>query len=100
MRDLGSIGSIEVDPSTDARSAAEGANLGLYYYDVLKGQKLKKPVVNTALFAGEKAEVEEWNVGQVLANGQNLCRHLKESPANLMTPTIFANIAKEKLTPL
>lgn len=33
----------------------------------------------------------------MLAEGQNLARTLMESPANKMTPTIFSNIAIQKL---
>lgn len=38
-----------------------------------------------------------WNRGVLLAQGQNLARYLMEMPANLMTPTRFSEIAKEKL---
>ena len=41
-----------------------------------------------------------WNRGKILAEGQNLARSLMEAPANVMTPTRFAEIASEKLGPL
>ena len=36
----------------------------------------------------------------VLAEGQNFARRLMETPANLMTPTKFADEAQSKLGPL
>lgn len=38
----------------------------------------------------------DWEEGKVLAEGQNFARFLMESPANLMTPTIFTELVKEK----
>ena len=38
-----------------------------------------------------------WRRGALMAEGQNLARLLMESPANVMTPTRFAEVATEKL---
>lgn len=40
---------------------------------------------------------KEWRKGTILAEGQNLSRRLMEMPANLLTPTKFAEIVKEQL---
>ena len=41
-----------------------------------------------------------WNRGTMLAEGQNLAKRLMEAPANVMTPTQFTWIAKEKMSGL
>jgi len=116
LHDLGSVDEIDVEvcdnPTGNTLSlnvydiyifvsilaAAEGASLGLYYFDELKSASLKKSQMKLNVLANESSDEKKWNLGLILANGQNLCRSLKETPANLMTPTIFANIAKEKLS--
>lgn len=40
---------------------------------------------------------KDWRRGVILGEGQNLARHLMETPANHMTPTKFAEIAEQKL---
>lgn len=99
LRDLGAeIDEIVVDDCQDGEAAAEGGHLGLHVYDELKGESLKKRKVNLTLLNQEAAAA--WQRGVVLAQGQNLARRLMETPANKMTPTIFANIAKELAEPL
>ncbi|XP_068925345.1 cytosol aminopeptidase isoform X2 [Petaurus breviceps papuanus] len=87
------ISSVEVDPCGDAQAAAEGAILGLYEFDELKQKK--KTVVSAQLYGSDGDEA--WQKGVVFANGQNLARHLMETPANEMTPTRFAEIIEQKL---
>ena len=38
--------------------------------------------------------------GLILGNSQNFARELMELPSNMLTPTIFANRAKDELEPL
>ena len=97
LRDLGSeVDEIVVDDCSDPEAAAEGGVLGLYYYDELKSENYKKRQVKlTPLNASN-----EWQRGVILANGQNIARKLMETPANLMTPTRFGEIATELGTPL
>lgn len=99
LRDLGGIDQIDVDSCDGyATAAAEGASLGLWYFDELKCSALKKPQVKINLLDKDDAALEkQWNEGITLATGQNLCRSLEENPANIMTPTNFAKIASEKL---
>ena len=85
--------SVEVDPCGDAQAAAEGAVLGLYEYDDLKQ---KKKVAVSAKLHGS-GDLEAWEKGVLFASGQNLARHLMESPANEMTPTRFAEIIEKNL---
>ncbi|XP_029808177.1 cytosol aminopeptidase [Suricata suricatta] len=87
------ISSVEVDPCGDAQAAAEGAVLGLYEYDDLKQ---KKKVVVSAKLHGS-GDQEAWQKGVLFASGQNLARHLMETPANEMTPTRFAEIIEKNL---
>ncbi|XP_075400615.1 cytosol aminopeptidase [Tenrec ecaudatus] len=87
------ISSVEVDPCGDAQAAAEGAFLGLYEYDDLKR---KKKVQVSAQLHGS-GDQEAWQRGYLLASGQNLARQLMETPANEMTPTIFAQAIERSL---
>ncbi|XP_054167234.1 cytosol aminopeptidase-like [Oppia nitens] len=102
LRDLGSIDQIDVDDCGDGVAAAEGSHLILYNYDELKGESLKKSNVNlNHLNVSKDPEAElKWNYGLTLAKGQNITRRLMETPANLMTPTRFGNIAVEELSKL
>ena len=68
---------------------AEGANLSTYCYDHLKSDELKASPVSVAPLLNSIAK-EDWQTGLVLAEAQNNARTLKETPANLMTPSIFA----------
>ncbi|KAB0393637.1 hypothetical protein E2I00_004093 [Balaenoptera physalus] len=87
------IPSVEVDPCGDAQAAAEGAVLGLYEYDDLKQKK--KVAVSVKLHGS--GDQEAWQRGVLFASGQNLARHLMETPANEMTPTRFAEIIEKNL---
>lgn len=100
LRDLGAIDEVDVDSCDNATSAAEGAALGLYYFDELKSAALKKPQIKLNLIQNDVSDEQKWNLGCMNAAGQNLCRSLEENPANIMTPTAFAKIASDKLGPL
>ena len=64
----------------DNEAVAEGAHLALYSYKKKYSVELL-PLIND----------ENWNRGKTLAESQNIARDLSNTPANLMTPTIFAN---------
>lgn len=91
---------IVVDDCHDPEAAAEGVTLGLYYYDELKSDQYKKKQVKVTPLTKEAEALEKWNRGVILATGQNIARKLMETPANLMTPTIFAKKAEELAAPL
>lgn len=84
---------IDVEPCGDAEAAAEGCTLALFSYDELKQQDKKKPAVDVNIYTKGATDVTDitlkWSRGQTVSNGQNFARRLKETPANLMTPTIF-----------
>ncbi|XP_068583102.1 cytosol aminopeptidase [Cebidichthys violaceus] len=92
LQDL-EVNHVEVDGCGDAQSAAEGAALGLFHYDLLKSKKKTK--VTTQLHGS--SDSAGWQKGVMYADGQNLARLLMEAPANHITPTAFANTIEEKL---
>lgn len=81
------------------QSAAEGATLGLYKYQAQKSVKKRKPIPNLSLVESEN-DVRKWIKGYVLGSTQNWVRDLMETPANLMTPTLFANSVGMRLESL
>lgn len=93
------ITNIFVEDLNCAQSAAEGSVLGVFKYQGQKSQSKRSPTASVSLADGANG-TNEWNTGFILANTQNWSRTLMDTPANLMTPTIFAQNVKEKLTPL
>lgn len=82
------IKKILVDPCGDDESAAEGAHLATFKYQDFKSKKKLIPTVHC--FTGVN---ERWTRGSTLAEGQNIARRLMEAPANVLTPTKFAQEA-------
>lgn len=80
---------VTVDECSQPRAAAEGAALALWRYDELKQHSEQKPRPLSVQLSPRLGDSEEWRTGLALAEGQNLARTLMETPANLMTPTIF-----------
>lgn len=95
-----------VDPCGDAMAAAEGCHLSEHKYDELKPADKRKPPMQLSCFtenlnADERTEVEAaWQLGATYAMSQNFARLLMEMPANLLTPTRFAEMVTEKLQEL
>lgn len=89
-RSLGELAlkSIQVDPCGDAEAAAEGAHLAAFKYQDLKSKKKESPMINCL-----KENDQGWTRGATLAEGQNIARRLMETPANILTPTNFAQEA-------
>ncbi|KAK4337301.1 hypothetical protein RND71_043587 [Anisodus tanguticus] len=101
IRDLdANVDVVEVDGTSDASAAAEGAFLARYYYDELKSEDLKKKPVTLKLADEDSKKNESWLRGSILAEFQNKCRDLMERPANLLTPTVFCETAKNLCEPL
>lgn len=101
LRDLDAkIDLIEVDACNDAQSAAEGATLASYSFDEYKEEALRLKHVPVKLAQTDASLVEQYQRGVTLAESQNRCRNLMEQPANILTPTRFAEIAKELCEPL
>ncbi|UYV68354.1 LAP3 [Cordylochernes scorpioides] len=96
LREVG-VTSIDVDSCGDAEAAAEGTTLGLWSYDELKKKSSQKPKIAVNLLDSSELSMKGWQTGVIKGNGQNLARRLMETPANLMTPTKFAEVAKSVL---
>ncbi|KAK3851450.1 hypothetical protein Pcinc_041900 [Petrolisthes cinctipes] len=87
LTDVG-VDSVGVDVCGDGEAAAEGAHLASFIYQDLKTKKKPIPTI-TCLDHND----EGWSRGMVLAEGQNIARRLMETPANILTPTNFAQEA-------
>ena len=85
------IDEVLVDGCGDEEAASEGAHLALWSYDALKAKKdtLKDLKVRPLSQEG----ISFWSNGLKKAEGQNLARTLMETPANYMTPTLFAQVS-------
>ncbi|XP_059607411.1 cytosol aminopeptidase-like isoform X2 [Phlebotomus argentipes] len=82
-----------------AEAAAEGATLAAYRFQEYKKLEARKTVAKVSL-AQECSGADDFRRGEVVARAQNWSRLLMETPANLMTPTIFAEEVTKKLSPL
>ncbi|RLU25395.1 hypothetical protein DMN91_001551 [Ooceraea biroi] len=92
------IKDIALETLGDAEAAAEGASLAAWLYQGCKNEEKKKKLPKISLYGDEgKAE---WQVGTIKAQAQNWARELADTPANLMTPTIFSQRVSETLTNL
>ena len=78
------------DGCGDDEAAAEGAYLGLWAYDFLKSKK--ESLKNLKIKPLEENN-EQWQMGVKKAKGQNFARTLMETPANHLTPQIFARVS-------
>lgn len=67
------ITDISVDDLNCAKSAAEGATLGVFTYQDQKEESKKAPTAKLSLADGADG-LDAWRTGQVLANSQNFAR--------------------------
>lgn len=83
---------ILVEDFGDAECAAEGAALGLWRYQELKALDKREYMPQLELHTEpDMARMcDEWRVGMAKADAQNLARKLMETPANVLSPTRFA----------
>lgn len=74
------------------QAAAEGASLGLYNFNYFKSGKkgVAEDIKVSALDLESPDEIQAFKNGLIQAQAQNLARILMETPANHMTPTLFA----------
>ncbi|XP_053206150.1 cytosol aminopeptidase-like [Panonychus citri] len=89
--DADGITHVVVDDCDDAQSAAEGVFLTDWRFDELKEVKSRRKPLAFSLLNPNSEKESAWLRGQLLAKGQNMARRYADMPANLMTPTIFAN---------
>ncbi|XP_058445653.1 cytosol aminopeptidase-like isoform X2 [Malaya genurostris] len=93
------IGRVEVEDFGNAQAAAEGSLLVNYKFQEFKCKEKQSPL--SCISLAENADgSEEWGRGLIVANAQNWARLLMETPANLMTPTIFSENVKSKMASL
>ncbi|KAH8235088.1 hypothetical protein KR032_008756 [Drosophila birchii] len=98
-RSLQEIGCTEVfvDSMDYPEQAAEGAALAVWRY-INKSSKRPQPRIPVLnMFDGH--DIESWTRGIFKAEAQNLARRLGDTPANCMTPTLFAQAAVDALCP-
>ncbi|XP_066588327.1 cytosol aminopeptidase-like isoform X3 [Prorops nasuta] len=92
------IKDISVESLGDAEAAAEGAGLATWLFQEYKNEKKKKTLPKISLYGDEGQE--QWRIGIIKAQAQNWARLLADTPANLMTPTVFAQEVSKVLTSL
>ena len=89
---------IEVDSCENAQASATGAYLSRFKYDELKTKEKEKKEVKLKLFdADDEQTLKAWDIGTIMAEGQNCVRRLGMTPANLLTPLLFVEEAKKIL---
>lgn len=86
---------IGVDISLNAHGAGEGSVLSQFSFDKLKSKKNDNNEDEGEMNVGPFSEATEgekdgWTRGQIYGASQNVARMLMTSPANLMTPKLFA----------
>ncbi|CAG9822474.1 unnamed protein product [Phaedon cochleariae] len=96
--DAAGVKNIQVENFSDPESAAEGSLLGTWKFQEYKTKKEAPPQI--ALFDPQERTACAWQRGVAKADAQNLARRLADTPANLLTPTIFAQRIQELLAPL
>ncbi|KAL9546995.1 hypothetical protein MBANPS3_006382, partial [Mucor bainieri] len=85
---------IGVDISVSAHGAGEGSVLSQFSFDKLKSKKEQdeQEDIQVGPFSESSSSSTEltWESGQIYGASQNVARMLMTSPANLMTPKLFA----------
>lgn len=89
------IQKICVESFGHAESAAEGAALGVWLYQEKRKKENQLRIPQLELY--DDCDWTGWQIGLQKAAAQNLARQLMDTPANLMTPTSFAQNAVEVL---
>lgn len=87
---------VYVEDLGNGTAAAEGANLVNFKFQPYKAKKVEFPSLHSA----SSKESDEWKKGVVYGQAQNFCKTLMDTPANLMTPTIFCDTVKNKFAGL
>lgn len=83
---------IHIETFGNAEASAEGAMMGIWVFQKLRNKALWTyiPQILMHVELGSECDWEGWQIGLQKASAQNLARELMECPANLMTPTKFA----------
>lgn len=82
---------VGVDISVNAHGAGEGSVLSQFSFDKLKSKKEQQDEdIQVGPFSESTNTELTWESGQIYGASQNVARMLMTSPANLMTPKLFA----------
>lgn len=81
---------VYVESFGDPESAAEGASLALWANQQLKIPKNRLIRMPDVGLYGD-CDWKKWRIGLEKGEAQNFARHLMETPANMMTPRVFAH---------
>ncbi|KAH8299614.1 hypothetical protein KR044_003524 [Drosophila immigrans] len=88
---------VHVDGMDFPEQAAEGAALAVWRYNANKRKKNRLATPKLHMYG--KGDHDAWVRGLFKAESQNLARRLSDTPANQMTPSIFAQAAVDALCP-
>ncbi|KAL7319215.1 hypothetical protein PS15m_002381 [Mucor circinelloides] len=82
---------VGIDISVSAHGAGEGSVLSQFSFDKLKSKKEQQDEdIQVGPFSESTNTELTWESGQIYGASQNVARMLMTSPANLMTPKLFA----------
>lgn len=88
---------IAIDGMEYPEQAAEGGALAVWLFQDNKRKQDRRVVPKLELY--DSPDQDSWTRGLFKAEAQNLARRLSDSPANMMTPTCFAQAAVDALCP-
>lgn len=91
------IAEIDVDNMNIAEAAAEGSYLSTYRFREYRKIKAINLNINVAQFGLNQIDCDKWQDGKIKAQAQNIARRLQNMPANILTPTYFAEYTKSIL---
>lgn len=86
---------VYVEDLGNGTAAGEGASLVNFKFQTYKTKKVEFPSIHSAV-----GESSDWKKGVVYGQAQNFCKTLMDTPANLLTPTVFCETVKSKLAGL
>ena len=91
----------EITPKDAAQAVTEGVLLGLYSFrKYLTGEKEHNEVVQLLIISNSESELpalkQGCNQGKIIAEAANLARDMVNEPANYMTPTRMAGVARSQ----
>lgn len=93
-----------LDPEQCAQALVEGTILGLYTFDKYKKEKEEKEVQELVLLERDPGKLGAFTDGvargRILAEAVNFARDLVNEPANRMTPSDMAEVARRVAEPL
>ncbi|XP_033251399.1 cytosol aminopeptidase-like [Drosophila miranda] len=86
-----------VESMESMEQAAEGSALAVWRYNTNKRRRDRTLISKLELY--DSPDSDAWMRGLFKAESQNLARRLADTPANQMTPTIFAQSTVDALCP-